>query len=268
MLKRFITVVSILSVFSTSLAAQTGKDLKDAFDSLQTRLPERTDVSDQENGTNIFKQIRVPYIEGLESMDLEELDLAMENLGAKFAVCERNWPKDAPYAPDCNGSIARSKSYLAIMYHVRGLDLRATAMEDNGRSWEDSCCEFFVSDPYDGTYYNFELTCVGSLLASKRTSIINHTPLSNELLSSVIRHSSLARKEVCVNDRIFSWTVAMLIPFELIGIDKDNLPVSIRGNFYKCGDLTAHPHFLSWNPIKTQKPDFHRPEFFGEIILQ
>ena len=143
---------------------------------------------------NVFRQIRVPYIEGLERMNLQELDLAMEKGAAKFAVCENNWPKDAPYAPDCNGSIARTKSHLAVMFHVRGLDLRATAMEDNGRSWEDSCCEFFVTDPYDGTYYNFELTCIGSLLASKRTSRINKTPLSNELLSSVIRHSSLDKK--------------------------------------------------------------------------
>lgn len=154
------------------------------------------------------------------------------------------------------------------MFHVRGLDLRATVMEDNGHSWEDSCCEFFVTDPYDGTYYNFELTCIGSLLAAKRTSRVNKTMLSPSLLASVKRYCSLDRKEVTIKDRIFCWTVAMLIPFELIGLDKDNLPVSLRGNFYKCGDLTEHPHFLSWNPIKTPKPDFHRPEFFGEIILR
>lgn len=104
---------------------------------------------------------------------------------SKFAVCEQNWPKDAPYAPDCNGSIARTSSHLAVMFHVRGLDLRATVMEDNGHSWEDSCCEFFVTDPYDGTYYNFELTCIGSLLAAKRTSRVNKTMLSPSLLASV-----------------------------------------------------------------------------------
>ena len=25
------------------------------------------------------------------------------------------------------------------------------------------------------------------------------------------------------------------------------------------------PHYLSWMPIDTPKPDFHRPEFFGKI---
>lgn len=201
-------------------------------------------------------------------MTLQELDLAMEKSAAKFAVCENNWPKEAPYTPDCNGSIARTASHLAVMFHVRGLDLRATQIEDNGRSWEDSCCEFFVTDPYDGTYYNFELTCIGSLLSSKRKSRLDSVLQEKEDVARVIRHSSLAHEETEISDRIFSWTVAMLIPYDLIGIDRDNVPVSVRGNFYKCGDLTAHPHFLSWNPIGTPKPDFHRPEYFGELILR
>lgn len=214
------------------------------------------------------KRIRVPFIEGLENMTLQELDLAMEKSAAKFAVCENNWPKEAPYTPDCNGSIARTASHLAVMFHVRGLDLRATQIEDNGRSWEDSCCEFFVTDPYDGTYYNFELTCIGSLLSSKRKSRLDSVLREKEDVARVIRHSSLAHEKTEISDRIFSWTVAMLIPYDLIGIDRDNVPVSVRGNFYKCGDLTAHPHFLSWNPIGTPKPDFHRPEYFGELILR
>ena len=201
-------------------------------------------------------------------MTLQELDLAMEKSAAKFAVCENNWPKEAPYTPDCNGSIARTAAHLAVMFHVRGLDLRATQIEDNGRSWEDSCCEFFVTDPYDGTYYNFELTCIGSLLSSKRKSRLDSVLREKEDVARVIRHSSLAHEETEISDRIFSWAVAMLIPYDLIGIDRDNVPVSVRGNFYKCGDLTAHPHFLSWNPIGTPKPDFHRPEYFGELILR
>jgi len=36
-----------------------------------------------------------------------------------------------------------------------------------------------------------------------------------------------------------------------------------KANFFKCGDDTQQPHFLSWQPIDTPRPDFHRPEFFG-----
>ena len=62
--------------------------------------------------------------------------------------------------------------------------------------------------------------------------------------------------------------MTVLIPFELVGVDPENLPEKLRATFYKCGDKTAHPHFLSWNPVGTPAPDFHRPDFFGELILR
>ena len=67
---------------------------------------------------------------------------------------------------------------------------------------------------------------------------------------------------------IWNWRVTVVIPFSLIGVDPENLPERLRANFYKCGDKTAHPHFLSWNPVGTPSPDFHRPDFFGELILR
>ena len=36
-----------------------------------------------------------------------------------------------------------------------------------------------------------------------------------------------------------------------------------RANFYKCGDETSHPHWLSWSPVK--ELNFHAPDDFGEL---
>jgi len=33
----------------------------------------------------------------------------------------------------------------------------------------------------------------------------------------------------------------------------------------KISDELPISHYLSWNPIHTGTPDFHRPEFFGGI---
>lgn len=200
-------------------------------------------------------------------MDFETLDLALETSGAKDCVGCVDWPEEFPYRPDCSFSMAYSKSHLAIRYHVRGLDLRAAALEDGGRVWEDSCCEFFVSSPSGDNYYNFELNCIGTLLNAEGASRHNRIRRSDEDLARVLRFSTLEHKAVEENDKVFCWNVAMLIPFDLMGIDPDCLPKSIRANLYKCGDKTGHPHFLSWAPIDTPSPDFHRPEFFGEIVL-
>ncbi|MBT5542155.1 MAG: hypothetical protein HOK34_04920, partial [Gammaproteobacteria bacterium] len=31
---------------------------------------------------------------------------------------------------------------------------------------------------------------------------------------------------------------------------------------------TQKPHYLTWNPVETSNPDFHRPEFFGKLIFE
>ncbi|MDY3247127.1 MAG: carbohydrate-binding family 9-like protein, partial [Prevotella sp.] len=28
------------------------------------------------------------------------------------------------------------------------------------------------------------------------------------------------------------------------------------------------PHFLSWAPIQLPAPDFHRPDFFGQLLFE
>ena len=189
----------------------------------------------------------------------------METEATKAYMDTVCWPSEFPYAPDASFSIARSRTHIVIMYRVGGLDLRAAAMEDNGPVWEDSCCEFFVSDPADGTYYNFEMNCIGTVLASKRKSRENFIPFTDAQLSRIRRFSSLERKGYDLNGKIFRWQTAICIPFDLIGIDGGSLPQGIRANFYKCADKTAHPHFLSWNPVEVPHPDFHRPEFFGKL---
>ena len=214
-----------------------------------------------------MKHLKVPFISGIEKNSLENLDLVMEENAAKAGISTVCWPDGYPYAPDASFSIARSETHIVIMYRVRGLDLRAKAMEDNGAVWEDSCCEFFMSDPEDGTYYNFEMNCVGTLLAAKRRSRTDFNFFNEEKLHQVIRLTSLERKEYDIQGKIASWQTAICIPFSLVGIDGKRLPKSLRANFYKCADKSAHPHFLSWNPVEVPQPDFHRPEFFGEITF-
>ncbi|MBO8456178.1 MAG: hypothetical protein IAC08_07225 [Bacteroidetes bacterium] len=214
-----------------------------------------------------MKSLMIPLVQGLEAMPLGDREIALELHGTKASVDTLNWQQDWPYCPAVHISVARSLSHLFIAYHVHGLDLRAQALEYNGPVWEDSCCEFFVSDPHDGTYYNFEMNCIGTLLAAKRKSRTECTHFEAEKLDQVIKYSSLKREKIEICGKIFSWDVAMGIPFSLIGMDGENLPKTARANFFKCADKAAHPHFLSWNPIDVPSPDFHRPDFFGELIF-
>ena len=85
--------------------------------------------------------------------------------------------------------------------------------------------------------------------------------------ASIRRFSSLPHVAFTEKLGVYSWELVVAIPFRLMGLDPDNLPEKIMGNFYKCADDTEFPHFVSWSPIDLPSPNFHCPEFFGEIYL-
>lgn len=219
------------------------------------------------------KELTLPYVEGLGKAEglqefAELLREAADMTGCGRACVDNvDWPDSFPYAPECNVIAGWCKKGIGILFNVKGLDLRAQAEEDNRRVCEDSCCEFFISDPKDGTYYNFEMNCIGTMLAGKRKTRNDYIHFTEDKLRQIHRFTSLDWKAYDISDKEFSWSVGMLIPFSLMGIDPVDRPLSLRANFYKCGDLTAHPHYLSWAPVRTENPDFHRPEFFGRLTL-
>ena len=200
----------------------------------------------------------------LISLEGRDPDSVLELEGSRFDVNCVNWPASWPYAPFCSGRIARTRTELVIGFRTSGLDLRALNLEDNLRQWEDSCVEFFVQDPSRADYYNFEINPLGKILACKGPAREGRVHRSAEEMESIRRFAFLEGPQD-LSGGIHSWRVTVLIPLRLMGIDPERLPAGIRANFYKCGDKTAHPHFLSWNPVGTPAPDFHRPEFFGEL---
>lgn len=146
--------------------------------------------------------------------------------------------------------------------------LRAVHYTDNSPVSEDSCVEFFVS-PGSSTeaYWAFELNCIGTINAAFCTRSNECAQLPGELLQKIGRYASVGNRPFQEVEGSFIWSVVMAIPLEILGIEYNGKPVSMRGNFNKCAEATSQPHYLSWAPIKTPAPDFHRPEFFGDIIL-
>jgi hypothetical protein len=211
----------------------------------------------------MMKTLRIPLLQHPEEQDL---DTALELDGAPFAVDQVNWPAEFPYAPFCHGRIARTQDALVVDFRVSGLDLRAQNLADNGSQWEDSCCELFVEDPDGSCYYNFEVNPLGKVLAASGPDRNNRVRRPAEEMEEILRTARFQGPQD-YSGGIWDWRVTLLIPFHLIGVDADLLPAKLRANLYKCGDLTAHPHFLSWSPIGTPQPDFHRPEYFGEFLF-
>lgn len=201
-----------------------------------------------------------------DSLTDEELFEEVALQGALFRIDTINWP-DFPYAPKVSARLAHDGSRLYILYDVTEKNLRVAALDDNGPVWEDSCVEFFVADPDGRHYYNFETNAAGTALASKRLSREDCRHFNPEQMARILRRPTIARRAVDFSDECgVRWELLVAVPFSLMGFDAT--PLRLRINLYKCGDRTATPHFLSWAPIQTPAPDFHRPEFFREVQLE
>lgn len=203
----------------------------------------------------------------LPSMGLEEIPGWLDSLKEEFqTIGTVNWA-EYPYRPEAAFRIVATDRGFVVNYRVKEQSVAAVAQGDCGPVWEDSCVEFFSSPADDGVYYNVECNCVGTILVAAGKDRHERTFAPKEVLESVERWASLGRENFEERTGETEWQVVLLIPYSVYFQHeiKQVEGMKIRANFYKCGDHLQTPHFLSWNPIEVEQPDFHRPEHFGTL---
>ncbi len=160
-----------------------------------------------------------------------------------------------------------------LCYTDSGIHLHLTAQEQNIRAahsaplsmvCEDSCMEFFVRPEADDLrYFNFEFNPNGC-------AFIGFGPNGRELVRLVPQaEDTLLQKQVRYTAD--GWELFFTVPVSLIRVFFPGYTLTpgkvLRANCYKCGDHTVQPHYIAWNPIDSETPNFHRPQDFGRMVL-
>lgn len=180
-----------------------------------------------------------------------------------------NW-EEYPYRPEVAFRVAHTDDAILLHYRVTENSVRARYGEDNGHVWTDSCVEFFSEPAADGIYYNLECNCIGTILLAAGSGRNGRESAPVEITRQVKRWATLGDRPFEERVGECTWQVALWIPYTVFfrhairSLDGACVPA----NFYKCGDELQQPHFLSWNPIQVEKPDFHRPDFFGRLEFE
>lgn len=215
-----------------------------------------------------MKELNVKKVSAA-NLSAESVPALLDKEGVAFQPLDTvNWA-EYPYRPEVEFRLAHTGDALLLHYRVKEASVRAAAGEDNGRVWEDACVEFFSSPEADGTYYNIECNCIGTVLVGGGApGNRGHAP--QEVLDRVQRWSSLGRAPFEERVGECRWEVALVVPSSTYYLHNVSSldGRTMRANFYKCGDLLQTPHFLSWNPICLEKPNFHCPDFFGTLHLE
>ncbi len=162
-----------------------------------------------------------------------------------------------PYATEA--AMVHSDAGITVLLSTTEWPIRVTEMENGGRVCVDSCMEFFFTpNESEIKYMNFEINPAGTC----------HSNIGER--RGERSHVSIEGKGVRVRTQIShgeGWKVLLFIPYSFIDEQYDKREGVFKANFYKCGDLTVKPHYATWNPILTETPDYHRPEFFGRVVL-
>ncbi|MFI3315081.1 MAG: carbohydrate-binding family 9-like protein [Rikenellaceae bacterium] len=179
-----------------------------------------------------------------------------------------NWPEDYPAKPEVEFSLFHDGDNLYLRYNVKEKYTLAKVSKDHGEVWTDSCVEFFIKFDESG-YYNFEFTSIGKGLVSFRQSRDNAQPASESIMALIERTPTIG-SEPFEEIQDTEWSLTLKIPKEAFFAHKlETLSgVNAKANFYKCGDNLTEPHFLSWNKIDMPTPNFHVPQFFGQIDFE
>ena len=166
--------------------------------------------------------------------------------------------------------IALGCRIIQLHYRVSEQSVAAVAANDNGNVWEDSCVEFFSMPGGDGIYYNVECNCAGTLLIGAGVNREDRELAPPQMFDNVLRWASLGREPFAERMEHTTWEVALVLPVEVYCKHRvDSFGgCTMAANFFKCGDRLSRPHFLSWNPVFTPSPDFHRPECFGRLHFE
>jgi hypothetical protein len=212
-----------------------------------------------------MKTIEVSKLNTTEKIpSMSEVSARLDELGEGHAIDTVNW-KDFSYKPGVRFNIAWGENEIYIKYYVRESNVKAEKSKTNEMVCEDSCVEFFVSPSDDGLYYNLEFNPIGTALMGSGHGRHDSTRADARIVDGIRRLTSMGNAPFGEVSGDLQWTITLAIPLETFFHHKTGSlkGKSFRANFYKCGDKLSNPHFVTWNPVGTEKPDYHRPEHFG-----
>lgn len=165
------------------------------------------------------------------------------------------------WKPDCG-----IRAFGQFCHDARNLYVRLCAVEKLIRAeysaplspvCRDSCLEFFFMPEGEDRYFNFEVNPNACLYIG-----FGH---GREDSTALYRKDQQQLFEIRAERTADGWEVFYRIPLSFLCLFWPDFAFTgtLRANVYKCGDLTENEHYLSWNPVSSGTPDFHRPQDFG-----
>jgi hypothetical protein len=197
---------------------------------------------------------------------------------APTLAIDRFHPKGSDHRPKTEAKLLHDGQTLYALFRVDDRYVRCVHTEFESDTYKDSCVEMFVQPEGRAGYFALEVNCGG---AFSLRYIEDPTRTSNrfakwravapgDAAGVRVAHSMPDRVDPEVTEPV-SWWVEVALPWRVLEPycgPFGTLPGQRwRGNLFKCGDETSHPHWASWAPIGEQL-NFHQPQYFGGLDFE
>lgn len=204
-------------------------------------------------------------VSDIQAADIPEL---FGQSGIRYnSVSVLNWRTQYPYLPQVDFAIAHNGSSMLIHYRVSEKRTIGTMENDLDGVYKESCCEFFCMELGDSLYYNIESNCLGSILMQCGSSRNSRTTSAADNLKQIDRWASLGRSSVDTIPSQTHWELALVVPLTAFWrhsygtLDGKTFLV----NVYNCVGSGDDRQYVTWQPVVSDAPDFHRPEYFRPV---
>jgi len=198
--------------------------------------------------------------------------------GAEVAIVRHFHHDSTDHRPTTQVRVLHDLHNLYLQFDVSDRYVRSLETEYQGTVCHDSCVEFFVQPLPGRGYFNLEINCGGAMMLMY---IEDPTCVGGRLrrfcsvwpehARQIRVHSTMPKVVAPEVTEPVQWRLAMAIPVKILEHYVGPLtPLNgqpWRGNFYKCGDKTSHPHWAAWAPIDGYL-NFHQPQYFGSLKFQ
>jgi len=176
--------------------------------------------------------------------------------------------------PEVQAKMAYYGKEVAVIFRVQDRYVRAVERSNCGRIWEDSCVELFATPSNDikAGYFNIEMNCCGKFLCNHQMmrGVEVRPMLDVDMSGFKVAHSIKGPILTEIAEPV-TWCVEYSFSAEIFSaysrVDVPAPGVIWRANLYKCADMCSHPHWLTWSKVDAPAPNFHLPEFFGELVF-
>jgi hypothetical protein len=186
-------------------------------------------------------------------------------------------PRGSSHHPLTEARLLHDANAIAAMFRVEDRYVVARESIYQSQTHKDSCVEFFVQPKPGLGYFNFEFNAISTLLLwyidrprREDGSFEHYVEVPLELARNIEVHASLTEPILEEIAEPMVWTLSFRVPKSLFEHFVGSLPdlsgQTWRANFYKCADLSSHPHWGAWAEIG-KRLDFHQPARFGEIVF-